>query len=398
MYAVLIDDYGNKGAHRQVAWSTTLGEIRPRETFTDKDGLTRVWVSSLSPGEANISVGNVEGNHSFTFSRPIVFADKPRILATPSVTKVAMVGHAMPVRCQVVGLDGTPKEGEKVMWWTSATPGKVEQNSDSDGFSEFSVAAPQPGDLTVYAQLGTDPFVEVKVWVASDAVIQNYSEVIRFPVAGASRPTLLWVDVKESNAPDAKPVSNYPVLWRIGSTPIEEISIATDAQGRSVYPFRSAVAGTFSVSAGLELHPSRTQQFELKVVAAFVWKVELITIESGSESRIPIIPGTDELTLFRDGHYRLEISPVDTAQLKDSHGALGWSSDYSTQALGMVFTPPLATRFEFDVAPYEVEIRTANKRNGRFQLSLFCDRLNEALVLEGTLVKRPVTRRSSSTS
>ncbi|MNC68391.1 hypothetical protein D3C75_1189770 [compost metagenome] len=72
---------------------------------------------------------------------------------------------------------------------------------------------------------------------------------------------------------------------------------------------------------------------------------------------------------------------------------MGWSSSYTTQALGMVFTPPLATRFEFSEAPYQVDIRTANIRNGRFQLSLFCDRLNEALVLEGSLGKRPVTRR-----
>ena len=64
----------------------------------------------------------------------------------------------------------------------------------------------------------------------------------------------------------------------------------------------------------------------------------------------------------------------------------------------MVFSPTLATRFEFTDDPYQVVIRTADIRNGRFQLSLFCDRLNEALVIEGTLGKRPVTRRSSSTS
>ena len=75
---------------------------------------------------------------------------------------------------------------------------------------------------------------------------------------------------------------------------------------------------------------------------------------------------------------------------------MGWSSDYTTQALGMVFTPALATRFTFGDGPYRVNIRTANIRNGRFQLSLFSDRLNEALVLEGTLDKRPVTRRAGN--
>jgi len=117
-----------------------------------------------------------------------------------------------------------------------------------------------------------------------------------------------------------------------------------------------------------------------------------------AETRAPIIPGTDELTLFRDGQYRLEISPVDGASLLGSDGAFGWSSDYSTQALGMLFSPPLATRTEFTAEPFCVNIQTANIRNGRFQLILFCDRLNEALVLEGTLGKRPVTPLPSSTS
>ncbi|WP_170206611.1 Tc toxin subunit A [Pseudomonas mandelii] len=403
MYAVLIDDYGNRGAHRQVAWSTTLGDIRPSQTFTDRDGLSRVWISSLSPGDATITVGNVEGSHSLTFSSSIKFADQPRIFSAPVITTVAMVGHALQVRCRVVGLDDAPVEGGKVMWWTSAALGKVEVPSGADGYSEFSVDTPPVGDLTVYAQLDSNPSVEVKVWVASDARIQNYSEVIRFPVAGAARPTLLWVDVKESSAADARPVSNYPVQWKVEFIPpeevtiaTEEVTIATDAEGRSVYPFKSTKEGDFIVTAKLTLHPAQQRQFDLTVLKAFEWKVELVVIEDGSETRTPIIPGTDELTLFRDGHYRLEISPLNTSQLKDSGGSQGWSSDYTTQALGMVFTPPLATRFTFTDDPYQVDIRTANIRNGRFQLNLHCDRVIGALVLEGTLGKRPATRRAGN--
>lgn len=397
MYAVLVDDYGNRGAGRQVAWSTTVGEIRPSQTYTDKDGLSRVWISSLSPGDATIEVSYVEGKHSLTFGRPIKFEDKKRIFAQPTVTTVAMAGHPLPLRCRVVGLDDAPAADEKVVWWTSVDPAKVEQVSDEDGYSGFSVADPQTGDLTIYAQLGTDPMVEVQVWVASDALIHNYSEVVRFPVAGATRPTLLWIDVKESLAEDAKPIANYPVFWSVMSKNPTGFYFPTDAQGRSVYPFNSNTAGSFEVTAQLELHPARAQRFDLTVVRAFEWKVELITIESGgAETRLPIVPGRDELTLFRNGAYRLEIAAADPSQLEGSYGALGWSSDYSTQALGMVFTPPLATREEFSAAPFKVDIRTADIRNGRFQLSLFCDRLNEALVLEGTLSKRPFTRRSSS--
>jgi hypothetical protein len=402
MYAVLIDDYGNRGAHRSVAWSTTWGEIRPSETYTDKDGLSRVWISSLSPGEAKIAVGNVEGSHSFTFNGHIEFADKPRILDKPFLVSAAVDTLPVNVRCQVVGLDDQPVIGERVQWWTSADAKKVEKESGDGGFCNFVVSDPSPGDLTIYAQRGTDAVVEVTVRVARDAVIQNFSEVARFPVAGASRPTLLSVEVKESMDPAANPVGNYLVLWRTDSNPAEEISaeitLSTDAQGRSVYPFRSASAGNFKVTAQLVPHTTHTKQFELTVIPAFEWKVELFTIVGETESSVPITPGTDELTLFRDGLYRLEISPLDAEQLKGSHGALGWSSDYSTQALGMVFTKPLAERIKFDDGPFKVDIKTANIRNGRFQLSLFCDRLNEALVLEGTLGKRPVTRRSSSTS
>jgi hypothetical protein len=379
-----------------VAWSTTLGDIRPSQTFTDKDGLSRVWVSSLSPGDATIKVGNVEGSHSFTFGRPIKFADQPRIFSAPVITTVAMVGQVLRARCRVVGLDDEPVLGGKVMWWTSAESDKVEVLSGADGYSEFSVDTPPGGDLTIYAELGIDPSVEVKVWVASDALIQNYSEVVRFPVAGAARPTLLWVDVKESSASDARPVSNYPVQWKVDVTPLEEVTIATDAEGRSVYPFKSTTEGDFIVTAELTLHTAEKREFNLTVLKAFEWKVELVVIEDSAETRVPIIPGTDELTLFRDGYYRLEISPLNSLQLRDSKGSLGWSSDYTTQALGMVFTPPLATRFTFTEAPYQVEIRTASIRNGRFQLSLFCDRLNEALVLEGTLGKRPATRRAGN--
>lgn len=397
--AVLIDRYGNRGAHRPVHWATTHGTIRPSQTVTDKDGVSIVWVSSLSPGDAKITVGNEEGTYSFTFNGQIRFADKPRILGNPTVSEVAMVGQALPVSCMVVGLDGAPVALEKVMWWTSADATKVERASDADGVSEFSVSAPEAGDLTFFAQLGTDPVVEVRVWVASNAVIQNYSEGKTFPVAGASRPTLLWLDVKEAMDPDARPVANYPVKWTVDSVPPREDIIKADAQGRSVYPFTSAVTGQFNVTAMLELHPVEKQDFELTVIRAFEWVVELITIASnGSETRASIIPGIDTLTLYRGEHYRLEIAARDSTQLADSQGALGWSSQYSTQALGTVFDPPLATRFVFDDKPYTVDIRTGDVRNGDFQLGLHADRLNHVLVLEGTLRKRPVTRRSSPTS
>ncbi|EJM16118.1 virulence plasmid 28 protein [Pseudomonas sp. GM18] len=397
--AVLIDDYGNRGVNRPVQWATTNGEIRPSHTVTDKDGVSRVWISSRFPGDAKVSVGNVEGTHRYTFNGAIKFTDKPRILGNSSVNPVAMVGQVLSLSCKVVGLDDEPVADEKVLWWTSADATKVEGISNVEGVSEFSISAPAAGALTIFAQLGTDPVVEVMVWVASAAVIQNYSEIIRFPVAGAQRPTLLWLDVKEAEESLATPVGNYPVKWAVNSVPPVEEIINTDAQGRSVYPFTSMRTGQFTVTATLDLDPTQTQAFDLNVIPAFEWLVNLITIDArGGETRQPFDPAIDTLTLLRDGHYRLEVQPKDATQLEGTQGAMGWSCTYSTQALGMVFTPSLATRFHFDDAPYSVDIRTGNVRNGDFQLSVYADRLERALVLQGTLRKRPVTRRTSPKS
>jgi len=400
--AVLVDAYGNRGAKRPVQWAVTHGDIRPSQTVTDKDGVSRVWISSLSPGDAKVSVGNMEGTHRYTFNGAIKFADKPRIPGNPSADSVAMIGQMLSLSCEVVGLDGAPVADEKVMWWTSADPAKVERPSNLEGVSEFEVANPQTGELTIFAQLGSDAVARVTVWVASGAVIQNFSEIIRFPVAGAQQATLLWLDVKEANDPQARPVGNYPVTWTVDSVPPGDSIVRiinTDAQGRSVYPFTSMKTGQFKVTATLEHDPTQTQTFDLNVIPAFEWSVTLITIDSGGgETGQPIDPAYDTLALLRDGHYRLEIAPKNLAQLKDSQGALGWSSTYSTQALGMVFTPPLATRFTFDDIAYSVDIRTGNVRNGDFQLSVYADRLERALVLQGTLRKRLGTRRASPKS
>ena len=398
MYSVLTDDYGNRAAHRQVAWSTTLGEIRPGETFTDKDGLSRVWISSLSPGLATIAVGNVEGSHRLTFSPPITFADQPRIRETFVVCSSLMVNETLMVKGLVVGLDDAPVAAEEVMWWTSTDPSKVPRLTAFDGISNFEIAISQAGELTIYAQLGIAPAVELKVWVPADAVIENFNKVVTLPIAGAARPTLLWVDVKEAMSPDARPIARYPVLWVDNSSGREvNVYIPTDAMGRSVYPYTLARTGQFRVIAMVNTHPLEQINFHLTVIPAFAWNVVLITQVAGEDvSNETIIPGVDELTLYRDAEYRLVITAVDSTPLLDSHGALGWSSDYSSQALAMVFEPPLATRVPFTDEPFTVRIRTGNVRNGRFQLSLFCDLLNEALVLDGTLGKRPASQPSPS--
>lgn len=389
--AILVDRYSNRGALRKVAWFTTHGEIRPSETFTDKDGISRVWISSLSPGEARIAVADENGAKTW-WTDPVVFADKPRIVDQPRVISVAMVGQPLVVRSLVAGLDDAPVPAEPVVWWTSADATKVTQNSDAEGYSWFSVDAVQPGELTIYAQLDKDPVVEVTVWVASDAVIHSYSESTQFPVVGA-RPTLLWVDVKESMDPAAKPLANYPVQWSL--SPGSTVSILTDEQGRSVYPFEPVLAGDFELTATLAHNLEHTRNFNLTVLRELKWKVTLVTIaESGEEAR-EVIPVGDELQLFRGKRYRLEILPDTAAQLAGHEGRLGWSSDYTSQALEMKFTPPLATPVKFvEGEPWTVDIDIGDRRDGVFQLNLSCALLGEVLVLQGSLKKRPSALRA----
>ncbi|MHC8409918.1 Tc toxin subunit A [Pseudomonas sp. Hz4] len=391
--ARMLDRYGNPGALRKVEWFTTNGEIRPSETFTDKDGYTRVWVSSLSPGKAEIAVADERGAQVW-FNGAIEFADKPRIIDQPFAVSVAVTGQPLTVRCRVVGLDGAPVADQTVTWWTSADSAKIPKPSDENGHSDFSVAAPALGDLTFFAQLDTDPVVELTVWVAKDAVIQNASTDKHFPIVGG-RPTLLWVDVKELNDPQAKPLANYPVQWELtsqsSSGTVQQTPISTDAQGRSVFAFEPLTEGSYLLTAALTHHAGQTRTFTLTVLEAFEWQVTLVTNPGeADEARDPINPRKDKLNLLRNGKYRLEFLPAKPEPLAGSAGALGWSSEYTTTALQMLFSPPLATRTDFESGqPWTVNIGIGDVRNGNFQLHLHCDLLSEVLVLEGSLNKRP---------
>jgi uncharacterized protein YjiS (DUF1127 family) len=388
----MYDDYKNPGALRKVEWFTTLGQIRPNEAYTDKDGWSRVWVSSQQAGEATIKVAN-EAGVGFTFSYKPEFVDKPRILDTPYSVSVALEGQSLTLRCLVVGLGDEPVEAQDVSWWSSSDSVKKIVPSDVQGISEVTFDPPPAGELTVFAQLEGGPQVELSVWVASTAVIKGHSADQQHSVKGG-KPRLLWVDVAEGGGDDVRLLAHYPVLWTLAvetpkGTVLDTISIATDAQGRSGYLFNPETEGNFSLTARLAFDSAQTREFKLSVLTAFEWKVDL-TLLGGDEVPVPIIPGLDELNLFRNAHYRLEISAAEPEKLAGSAGAIGWSSNYTTQALAMAFDPRMAERFTFEAdQPLTVDIRTGDVRNGRFQLSLVCDRLTEALVLNGTLSRRP---------
>ncbi|MFW9267521.1 Tc toxin subunit A [Pseudomonas sp. NR3] len=390
----MYDSYRNPGAFRKVEWFTSLGQIRPNETYTDKDGWSRVWLSSMDAGEARVSVFRENGS-GFTFEYKPEFVDRPRILDNPYVISAALIGQPLTVGCLVVTLGDEPADGQEVTWWTSLDPAdKTVQPSDEKGVSVYTLPDAPAGELTVFAQMAGALEVELAVWVASDAVIYGHSRDTQHSIVGG-KPRLLWVDVKEETDDLARPLANYPVEWTLVAdssegTVLQTRSISTDAQGRSPYEFHPDTEGDFTLTARLSLHQQQVQEFKWTVLEAFEWTVHLITLLGDDEEREEIELPLGELTLFRNSHYRLEILAVDVQKLVGSNGAIGWSSDYTSQALAMEFTPRLATSIPFEPdEPLTVEIKTGDVRNGRFQLSLVCDRLTEALVLNGTLSRRP---------
>ncbi|TPG96708.1 virulence plasmid 28 protein [Pseudomonas caspiana] len=398
--ATLVDNYGNYAAFRPVAWATTHGRIRPSETVTDKNGVTRVRISSLSAGEAEVSVTYPNNEHSADFNGEITFEERPRILDKPYVISQAVQDQVLKVQCKVVGLGGQPVEGEIVNWWTSESDTRLLLESDVGGLCTFELASVQGGELIVYAQRGNDAIVSVEVQVASDAVIQSYSVDYRYPVAGAREPSMLWVDIKEEANQDAAAIANYPIEWTVHriepepeqmALPILTERIATNAEGRSSFPFKQSTPGQYRVTATMVGKETETEQFELEVIPAFIWRVTLTTISTGE------VQTSSQLELFRGEEYELEIVPEDLKPLKDSKGAMGWSSEYERKALGLEFDPPLAEHFTFEDDQKQTwKIKAGDLKNGTFQLGLRCDRLNEALILEGTLIKRPLPKRPRS--
>lgn len=400
LFTEVLDKYGNRPARFPLEWRTTLGEIRPRQTVTDKDGKSFVWVSSLSAGSARYMVGPVDRSHTMTFADSLLFKDSPRISAEPYVTEVARVGVPLPVSCKVVGLDGLPSEGQVVSWRTEPATTTKDEITDASGIATFSVPNPAAGPLAIFARLGSDAEVRLTVEVIDTAQIVLYLANPPIAVVGA-RPTLLWVDVADKPGADGKPIGLYPVVWKVESALPVTDTVLSDEQGRSVYPFETSEVDKHTVTATLQHHPTQVHSFTVEAIKAFGWSVVLFTLTpDGDElNREPILPaGPGRLDLFRGTRYRIEIQPSDPASLKDSRGAAGWSSQYSTKALAMDFQPPIPESFIYGDTPHVIQLRTGDVRNGDFEISVHADKLPQALVIPGSLRKRPLVRRRSNKS
>nr|WP_256671810.1 hypothetical protein [Pseudomonas sp. PB106] len=80
MYATLQDQYSNPGANRLVRWEASSSDsedrlnIRPRQSYTNQDGLARAVVSSAVPGTFIVVVHSESSETSMDFD-PITFQD-----------------------------------------------------------------------------------------------------------------------------------------------------------------------------------------------------------------------------------------------------------------------------------------------------------------------------------
>lgn len=380
----LVDDFGNPGAGRSVAWATTQGEIDPSEVFTDDDGWSEVKVSSAEAGVGSLSVTYVENQNQYVFTRNINFVDRPYLQPLTQVNE-AVAGRSLQVQCMVVGLSGSAQPDQDVTWWTSADATQHIIRSSASGISLFPIPEPKAGPLTVFAQYASDVALTLEVDVASDVIIQTASDDYTFPVAGG-QPINLWVELVEPGA--GRAIANYPVLWTVsasnhpGNPEPQTLRVRSTADGRSTFQFDKQQVGHYTVTAMLEGKILETRIFEVEVIAALDWKVILFTVDPPEET---LIGAGDTLNLHKGRQYRLSVDPGATSPLIGSEAALSWSSAYRPDMLAITFVPGLAARREFTGDPMVWDIDCGHLKSGSFELGLHCDRVHQVPSWPGTL-------------
>jgi hypothetical protein len=223
--------------------------------------------------------------------------------------------------------------------------------------------------------------------VAGDAVISGQAVDYLLPVAGSDRPSLLWVEVREAANNDAHPIARYPIVWKVvyedaqpGDDPLPEERVATDAKGRSTFPFLADKPGRYTVTA---TGASGSKTFNLEVVEPLKWSIKLIDT-TGTPVEETIEPNTT-LNFIRGHKYRLELTPETNLDLTGARAALGWSGAFSAKAMGMTFAPLTGAYSEVVGDTMGWTIDCADLRSGEFELTWLCNRVDQSLVLKGYL-------------
>ncbi len=384
----VIDDYGNLAIGKPISWSSKLGTISPEETFTNNEGIARVYLTSRQPGKERVTARHVLSGEATVFT-DIEYVDEPRIKAF-YIDSAVVVGRLLRLVCDVIGSDGDAYLGYKVRWSVGAEEGTA--TTDVHGRAVWTSRLDSAGESEVTAEVGTLGLQKcIEIFVAEDVLITDWSTDYRVPVAGAREPSMLWIELKDSLSDGARPITNYPVTWRSAliskeGSVTESITIETDSAGRSTFPFKVSTKGVYRVAARPENMDSE-QVFDLNVEAAFLWDVKLFKLENDVEHFVEGV--NDTLPLLRNSSYRLKIEPVSALPEREKATAVvGWSAVHSAVAMGITFTPRLAATEAFKPdEPLSWLIDCADVRDGDFQLALNCSQVSEIFLLPGTLRK-----------
>jgi hypothetical protein len=96
------------------------------------------------------------------------------------------------------------------------------------------------------------------------------------------------------------------------------------------------------------------------------------------------------LAFIRGHQYKLEIDLPTSVDLNDARAMLAWSAEFSAKGLGMIFSPPTGAYVSIGTnTKLSWDIDCKDLRNGAFDLTFYCNRLDQRLVLPGRLDAPP---------
>lgn len=353
---------------------------------TDENGYARTKLTSMEPVEGASLLVRYSTIDPMIISG-ITFEDNPYIrLMEPA--SMAVEGFPLQLRCHVTRLDKKPAAGVPVtLKHGDDTLGS--EDTDANGIALFEVESVKAGPQTFTGAVdGREQ--SLTLYVASGAVIHGHASDYQFPVADSGSPTLLWVDVKEEPSNQARSIPNCSITWGVtpaaGSAFTADSIILTNEQGRSTFPFEATTAGKYTITASRTNKPSEKVEFSLEVVPAREWSFAWFDLKDTDN---PIKEGP--LRFIRGHEYQLDIDVPQDVALTGARATLNWTGAFSAKGMGMDFTP-LTNAYvpiEADTEKLSWKIKCNDVRNGSFDLTFFCNRLDQRLVIPGRLDAPP---------
>ncbi|ALI00396.1 virulence plasmid 28 protein [Pseudomonas sp. FW306-02-F02-AA] len=386
VFVKLVDTHHNPGVGRTVTFSGRVVDADPKASRTDEQGIARTRVRSIEPVEKASLEASYSTKDSLVINN-ITFVDQPSIKLL-KVVSMAVAGQPLVLECHVVGLGKQPSPKVEVKFYSGSDPNPIKTVvTDDDGMAQLTVEAPKTGK-EIYIAKVTMHEQRLEIDVASAAVIYGESAEYVYPVANSGTSTLLWVAVRERADNQARTIANCPIWWSVSGGENKEapdpVCYPTNALGRSTFPFEAVKEGDYVVTAVRKGTPEDKRTFALKVVPAIEWTFRLT--EPATTAVVSRVSAKEPLAFVRGHTYTLEIDLPEPVDLNDARAMLAWTGEFSAKGLGMIFNPPTGAYVE--IGAYKTlrwNIDCKDLRNGTFDLTFYCNRLNQRLVLPARL-------------